>query len=60
MELLVVQLRRSFHMDFNTLLLRLGIRSDNFTNKYNEPIPIENGFLYDVDVLALIVVTMNQ
>ena len=36
-------------MDFNTLLLRLGIRSDNFTNKYNEPIPIENGFLYDVE-----------
>ncbi|MCF0117336.1 MAG: ISL3 family transposase [Bacilli bacterium] len=36
-------------MDFNTLLLRLGINPNNFTNKDNEPIPIANGFLYDVE-----------
>ena len=36
-------------MDFNTLLLRLGIDSNNFINKLNEPIVIENGFLYDVE-----------
>ena len=36
-------------MDFNTLLLRLGIHPDNFINKENEPIKINNGFLYDVE-----------
>ncbi len=36
-------------MDFNTLLLRLGISPNNFINKDNEPIPISNGFLYDVE-----------
>ena len=36
-------------MDFNTLLLRLGISSENFSNKYSEAIKIENGFLYDVE-----------
>lgn len=36
-------------MDFNILLLRLGISPKNFINKMNEPITIENGFLYDVE-----------
>jgi len=36
-------------MDFNTLLLRLGISPDNFINKDNEPIPIDNGFIYEVE-----------
>lgn len=36
-------------MDFNTLVLRLGIHPDNFINKENEPIKINNGFLYDVE-----------
>ena len=36
-------------MDFNTLLLRLGISQENFVNKANEPIPINNGFIYDVE-----------
>lgn len=36
-------------MDFNTLLLRLGINPDNFINKDNEPIPIDNGFIYEVE-----------
>jgi len=36
-------------MDFNILLLRLGISPDNFINKDNEPIPIEGGFIYDVE-----------
>lgn len=39
-------------MDFNTLLLRLGIHPDNFINKENEPIKINNGFLYDVEQTA--------
>ena len=38
-----------FHMDFNTLLLRLGISPDNFINQNNEPIYIEGGLLYDVE-----------
>ena len=36
-------------MDFNTLLLRLGISPDNFINKDNEPIPTTNGFIYDLE-----------
>lgn len=36
-------------MDFNTLLSRLGISPDNFINKDNEAIPIDNGFIYDVE-----------
>jgi len=36
-------------MDFNTLLLRLGIDTKNFVNKYNEPIQIEHGLLYEVE-----------
>ena len=36
-------------MDFNTLLLRLGISPDNFVNKDNEPIPTNNGYIYDVE-----------
>lgn len=36
-------------MDFNTLLLRLGINPDNFINKNNEPIPFEKGYIYDVE-----------
>lgn len=36
-------------MDFNTLLLRLGISPDNFINRDNEAIPIDNGFIYDVE-----------
>ncbi len=36
-------------MDFNTLLLRLGISSKNFINRENEPIQIPNGFIYDVE-----------
>ena len=36
-------------MDFNTLLLRLGIEPSNFINKDNSPIRINNGFLYDVE-----------
>lgn len=51
MELLNVQTRKSFHMEFNTLLIRLGISPDNFINENNEPIPIDNGFIYDVEQL---------
>ena len=36
-------------MDFNTLLLRLGISPENFVNKKGEAIQIESGFLYDVE-----------
>lgn len=36
-------------MDFNILLKRFGISSENFVNKLNEPIPIQGGFLYDVE-----------
>ena len=36
-------------MDFNTLLLRLGISSENFINKEGIAIPIEGGMLYEVE-----------
>lgn len=36
-------------MDFNTLLLRLGIDSTCFKNCLNEPIKTETGFIYEVE-----------
>ena len=36
-------------MDFNTLLLRLGIDSTCFENRSSEPIKTENGFIYEVE-----------
>ena len=36
-------------MDFNTLLLRLGIDSTCFKNLLNEPIKTETGFIYEVE-----------
>ena len=34
-------------MNFNTLLLRLGIDEDSFENKAIEPIKVEEGFIYE-------------
>lgn len=36
-------------MDFNTLLIRLGIDPSNFVNKANEPIKTDTGFIYEVE-----------
>lgn len=36
-------------MDFNMFLTRFGISPDNFINKNNEPIKIEDGFMYEVE-----------
>ena len=36
-------------MNFNTLLLRLGISLENFVNKDSLAIPIEGGMLYEVE-----------
>lgn len=36
-------------MDFNTLLLRLGIDSACFENRLNDPIKTEKGFIYEVE-----------
>lgn len=36
-------------MDFNTLLLRLGIDSSCFVNRLNEPIKTDEGFIYEVE-----------
>lgn len=36
-------------MDFNTLLLRLGLDPTNFVNRLNEPIKTSTGFIYEVD-----------
>ena len=44
-----IPLRRSFRMDFNMFLTRFGISPDNFINKNNEPIKIEDGFMYEVE-----------
>ena len=35
-------------MDFNTLLLRLGIDPDCFENRKSEPVRTEEGFIYEV------------
>lgn len=36
-------------MDYNSLLLRLGLNPSNFVNRVNEPIKTEKGFIYEVD-----------
>lgn len=36
-------------MDYNSLLLRLGLDPNNFANKLNEPIRTERGFIYEVE-----------
>ncbi|MBQ9035986.1 MAG: transposase, partial [Erysipelotrichaceae bacterium] len=36
-------------MDFNTILIRLGIGSENFTNKVVDPIKTIDGFIYEVE-----------
>ena len=36
-------------MDYNSLLLRLGLDPSNFVNRVNEPIKTEHGFIYEVD-----------
>jgi len=36
-------------MDFNSLLLRLGLNPSNFMNRINEPIRTEGGFIYEVE-----------
>ena len=36
-------------MDFNTLLLRLGVDTDNFENKEREPVITKDGFIYEVE-----------
>lgn len=41
--------RRSFHMDFNTTLLRFGLDSSNFVNKPVNVIRTNNDFIYEVE-----------
>ena len=36
-------------MDFNTLLFRLGLDSNDFINKLNEPIKTDSGFIYEIE-----------
>ena len=36
------------HMNFNTVLLRLGIDPDNFINQESDPIKTDRGFIYEV------------
>ena len=36
-------------MDYNTMLLRLGLNSTDFVNKVNEPIKTSTGFIYEVE-----------
>lgn len=36
-------------MDYNSLLLRLGLDPSNFVNKVNEPIKTKAGFIYEVE-----------
>ena len=49
MGLLKFQTRRSFHMDFNTILLRFGLDSSNFVNKNIASIETSTGFIYEVE-----------
>lgn len=43
------QIRRSFHMEFNTILMRFGLDSSNFVNKEMSPIKTDDGFIYEVE-----------
>lgn len=36
-------------MDYNSMLLRLGLDSRNFVNPVNEPIKTDTGFIYKVE-----------
>lgn len=36
-------------MDYNSMLLRLGLDPSNFVNRLNEPIKTESGFIYEVE-----------
>ena len=36
-------------MDYNSMLLRLGLDPSNFVNRVNEPIKTETGFIYEVE-----------
>ena len=36
-------------MDYNSMLLRLGLDPCNFVNRVNEPIKTESGFIYEVE-----------
>lgn len=36
-------------MDYNSLLMRLGLDPSNFGNGANEPIKTESGFIYEVE-----------
>ena len=36
-------------MDYNSMLLRLGLNPSNFVNRVNEPIKTESGFIYEVE-----------
>jgi transposase len=36
-------------MDYNSMLLRLGLEPSNFINKVDEPIETERGFIYEVE-----------
>lgn len=39
-------------MDFNSLLLRLGLDPNNFINRQNEPIRTGHGFIYEVEQIS--------
>ncbi|MGE4342333.1 MAG: hypothetical protein AB7E23_04485 [Bacilli bacterium] len=36
-------------MDYNSMLLRLGLNPSNFVNRVNEPIKTDTGFIYEVE-----------
>jgi len=36
-------------MDYNSMLLRLGLDPRNFVNRVNEPIKTDKGFIYEVE-----------
>lgn len=36
-------------MDYNSMLLRLGLDPKNFVNRVNEPIKTDKGFIYEVE-----------
>ena len=36
-------------MDYNSMLLRLGLDPSNFVNRVNEPIKTDTGFIYEVE-----------
>jgi transposase len=52
LNILITSNKGDLFMDYNTMLLRLGLDPNNFVNKLNEPIKTSSGYIYEVDQIV--------